>query len=316
VDFKQFQYFIAVAEELHVGNAADRLHIAQPALSQQIRRLEAQLGVELFTREKRRLTLTAAGTVFLEEARLAVQQANTAIDVARRSQNGEVGRVRIGYVDSAMFGASARRMLAQFKSAYPDVELVLHAFNVVDQFRHIRDEHLDAALVRGPLPISQDTIRADLIAQEELLVCVPAGHEVASHAEVAAEDLASERFIMPLDPLGVGLAAQISLIGQRAGFVPKVYQYAEQTALITCLVASGFGVAILPASLSQINLQDVVYRPLRPTALTQLYLLSRVDERRPSVTAFLKSCRTFLGLPGEAWVDLDVGEQTPGARDP
>lgn len=294
--FKQFQYFVAVAEEMNVGKAALRLGVAQPALSQQIRQLETQLGILLFTREKRRMQLTQAGSLFLIEARLALQQAEHAVEVVRRSQKGDIGRVRIGYVDSAMYGAVTPAMLKSFKASHSGVELILHARSVMDQISAICEDTLDVGMVRGPLPILPKLLKCDLVERENLVLCLPVGHRLEHRAAIAPHELRDELFVTPIDPPGVGLAGQIAFIGQEAGFVPRVSQHAGMVTAMACLVASGFGIAILPASLIQLNLTHVVYRPLEKPAATQLYMISRADERDPAVHAFLQNALRHIDL--------------------
>ena len=294
MDFKSFRYFITVAEELHVGRAAEKLCIAQPALSQRIQQLEANLGVLLFTREKRRLALTPAGELFLEEARLALTQADYAVQVARRAETAETRQVKLGYVESALFGDITRYMLSNFKAHHPSVGVELRGRNVIDQFTEVLEGNLDAGIVRGPLPAISDKLRCDLIEWEDLLVCLPENHPLASQVAISLQDLQSEMFVMPTDPPGIGLSGQIGLLAKELGFTPRGYHYGGQTTTLLCLVASGFGVALLPASMSRVGINGVVFRALRQPTSTNLYLLSRADERRPVVSAFLRECGAFL----------------------
>ncbi len=152
MDFKQFRYFIAVADELHMGRAAEKLGVAQPALSQQVKQLEHRLRTPLFYREKRGIRLTEAGEEFLVHARSALRQAELALELGRRAGTGEVGRLKLGYLDAASYCPGWRRVLADFRATYPEVEIVLVNGRANEQIAKLEDGLIDFSTVRAPLP--------------------------------------------------------------------------------------------------------------------------------------------------------------------
>lgn len=293
MDFKLFSHFVAVAEEMHVARAAEKLGIAQPSLSQQIQQLERQLGTLLFSRESRRLSLTAEGEVFLKEARLTLQQATHAIQTVKRMGRGELGQLQLGYVDSALVGAATFNPLNEFKASNPDVELMLEGGNVMHQVAAVSDGKLDAAVIRGPLPLLSRKLRCEEFAREELLVCLPQGHKLQQRRAIPAQALRDESFVTPFDPSGVGLAGQISQICQEAGFVPRISQRVGQTLSIASLVAAGFGISLLPAQLSKLLPGDLAFKPLETPAWSPLYMISDAHEQRRVVLSFLDSWRNY-----------------------
>lgn len=289
MDFRQFRYFVTVAEELHVGRAAQKLGIAQPALSQQIQQMEQQLGFLLFNRENRRLRLTETGAIFLQGARHTLQQAEHAVAMARRCGKGELGQVRVGYVDSAIMGTVLPSMVKRFKSSHPDVDLTLQSQSITGQLASLAKDELDVAVVRGPLPPLDKRWQAVELTRDALLLCLPETHRFADDESVPMGKLRDEPFVTLVDPTGVGLAGQIGQLGEEAGFVPRVGQCAGQTATLTALVAAGLGVAILPAPLQKVQPGGVVFRSLDPAAWSVLYMISNANENRPAVMAFLHS---------------------------
>jgi DNA-binding transcriptional LysR family regulator len=291
MDFKQFRYFIAVADALHMGRAAELLGVAQPALSQQIKALEQRLRTQLFSRDNRRLTITAAGRIFLEEARIAVRQADHALQMGMKAGRGEIGRIVIGYVDSAMLGSTLRTVLANFQNSRPEVEVGLIAMNVVDQINDLMEEKLDIAIVRGPLPLMPPFLSADLFQREPMAVAIPEAHPLASLRSLTLELLRDEKFITPKDPVGIGLAGHISRLCESVGFVPRVSIQVASTQTMVALVDAGFGVSILPVSLDRVRIPGVTFRPFTQEVSTELFTIRRARERRPDVLGFLKVCQ-------------------------
>jgi DNA-binding transcriptional LysR family regulator len=191
-DLARLRYFVAVAEELHFGRAAERLFIAQPALSQQIRRLEEQLGVALFERDRRHVALTPAGVALLPEARAAVEQMDRALAVGRRFRSGVIGRLDIGYTPAAVGGLMSQIVRA-FQDAHPDIELELHHSTFSDVSAGLRTGDVHAAFVR--LPLSVPDLRYSTLVVEPRVVALPPEHPLATRGELAIAELLDEPWI-------------------------------------------------------------------------------------------------------------------------
>ena len=191
-DLDRLRYFVAVAEELHFGRAAERLFIAQPALSQQIRKLEEQLGVTLFERDRRHVALTPAGVALLPEARGAVEQTDRALAVGRRFRSGVIGRLDIGYTPGAV-GALMSQIVRAFQDAQPDIELELHHSSFSDVSAGLRAGEVDAAFIR--LPLSVPDLRYRTLVSEPRVAALPPGHTLAGRPELGIAELLDEPWI-------------------------------------------------------------------------------------------------------------------------
>jgi DNA-binding transcriptional LysR family regulator len=292
VDFRQFRYFVTVAEELHMARAAERLGIAQPALSQQIKVIEQQIGTQLFDRSNRRLTLTETGEAFLEGARRALEQANFALSVARGIACGEAGQIRIGYVGSAMVHRDFPRFLADFRADFPNVELTFRVMTVAEQVAALLASEIDVAVVRDAVPDAPRTLLARRLVGERLIVALPEGHAAAARDAVDLADLASEAFLFPSDPPGYGLTQSILDVCQTAGFQPRIDMRVLDLCSIVGLVVAGCGVAVLPECLESLNVPGIRYRPLTDErALSELRIMVRQSDRSNCLRHFVARVR-------------------------
>jgi DNA-binding transcriptional LysR family regulator len=261
MELRQLRYFIAVADELHFGRAAARLNIVQPALSMQIKALEAHFGVELLSRTRQHVALTPIGTAFLLEARRTIVQAEHTEAVGRRAAKGEIGILRIGYIGSAPFSGIMSKAIFSFRQSFPEVEMRLDELSVADQVRRLKDETLDVGFVRLPLA-SAAGIRAMVLGRERIIVAVPSGHPFATRSTVAVSELCDERLIMASGQENAGLASLVWRICANAGFEPTVTQTVPQIATVISLVGAGLGIALVPESLAIIRTDAVAYRYL------------------------------------------------------
>lgn len=259
MDLRHLRYFVAVAEELHFGRAAARLRVAQPALSQQIKHLEGELRVRLLERTKRRVSLTEPGRAFLIEARRTLATAETAVEVARRAARGEVGRLRVGYVDLAMWG-TLPGILRRFTEAYPGVELAL---------TELHREPQRQALLRGDLDVGFLTLRegeaeleGELVSAEPLVVALPEHHPAARRRRVPIASLAREDWVaFPRELKTLYLDLTFATCAA-AGFVPHIVQETAQLHSLTSLVSAGVGVALVPSIVAGAARAGVAFRPL------------------------------------------------------
>jgi DNA-binding transcriptional LysR family regulator len=289
IELRHLRYFIAVAEELHFGRAAERLHIAQPPLSMQIKQLESELGFQLFHRTKRSVQLTEAGQVFFEESQKILRQLNQAIQTGRQVSRGEVGQLVIGFVSSAAYNVLPD-ILRTFHTSVPDVKLELHELTTDQQLQWLRENRLDIGLLRPP--IEDDAFETEIIFQEALAIALPETHAFATHTAISLSDLAREAFIIFPRTLAPGLYDQMISLCQQGGFSPNVVQEAIQMQTIISLVAAEMGVAIVPLSLQNLQRRGVVYKPLREeTPQAAIVLIYKKDDPTPSVQRFLHIAR-------------------------
>lgn len=184
MSLRALRHFVVVAEELHMHRAAERLHIAQPALSQQIKQLEQRLGVVLFSRANRRLTLTAAGEAFLHKTRLALEMADQAVLDAQRTARGEQGRLHLGYVSSAMYDSKLPGLLRRLRADWPGIELSLVQGDVQMLYEALLDLRLDIAIIRAPLASPPDALVVRPFVREKLCLALYQQHPLAGGARL------------------------------------------------------------------------------------------------------------------------------------
>lgn len=269
MELRQLRYFVAVAEELHFTRAAARLGIAQPALSQQIRRLETTLGVELFSRTKRRVTLTPAGRAFLAEARGTLEQARRAALIARRTAAGELGPLTLGFVGSAT-DALLPRALPTLRARHPELKVVLREMTSAAQIDALSRGDIDLGLLRPPSPLVPG-LRTRLVAREPLVCALPADHPLARRERLTPGDLHGQPFVLFPRRQGPWLYDLITAYCRGAdGAAPNVVQEAVMMQTITALVAAGTGLSLVPASQQAITRKGLAYRPLVNPPMTDL----------------------------------------------
>jgi len=290
MELRHLKYFVTVAEELHFGRAAERLGIAQPPLSQQIKALEEQIGVLLFLRTKRHVELTAAGTVFAHEARKILMEADRAVHVAQRAARGEIGQLEVGFVSGAVYG-KVPSIFRLVRSRYPEISLVLKDLTTEEQVEAIRAHRLDIGLIRPPVAVSEPLVM-QVIAREPLVAVLPRTHRLARRRRISPEALAGEPFIQVPRHVAPGFYDQFVSVCAQAGFLPQIVQEARTTQTIVSLVAVGMGVSIVPASLRSLQRTGVVYRLLEePAPTTELAVLWRPDDENPALHRFLEIIR-------------------------
>lgn len=298
MEFRHLQYFVAVAEELHFRRAAERLHLAQPALSQQIARLEDELGMRLLERTKRHVSLTTAGAVLLDEARVLLERRERAIAATRRAAAGSTGRLAVGFVGPATYSVLPG-LIEAFRRGHPAVDLSLHEHTTAEQLELLAARELDAGLVR--LPTATEGLRLVEVLSEPICLALPETHPLAgppdTPVDVAA--LADEGFIVVPRSREALVFDRIVALCQQEGFSPRVVQEAQQVHAIIGLVATGMGVALVPDSMRKLRRPGVVYRslPQGPQARIGTGLAWREDDRSPVVEAFVRTARQAVEAP-------------------
>ncbi|MCW4386223.1 LysR family transcriptional regulator [Salinibacterium sp. SYSU T00001] len=296
MELRHLTAFIAVAEELHFGRAAQRLHMAQPALSQQIRQLERELGVQLFERSTRSVRLTSAGESFLVPAQRVLDALDDATEAARAAGRGEVGRVRIGFA-----GASSHESLPLITEAvrreHPGIRLDMEGQTYANvALGRVADGTLDLGFVR--LPADQPGVATRAIMTEELIVALPADHPLAGHDAVALSDLSDAPFVTFPANSGSSLHDAMVRACGLAGFHPRVAQEAPDTYTILALVASGVGVTLTLTTCQHVQQTGVVYRRIsdHPVRL-QAALAWRPDNPSAALRAVLEVAERVLPTP-------------------
>lgn len=285
MELRHLRYFVTVAEELNFSRAAERLHVAQPPLSKQIRDLEEELGVQLFQRTKRRVKLTDAGVVFLEEVNKVFTQVNQAVRTAQQASRGEIGRLVIGFNSSATYSVLPD-LLHKFQQHCPDVKLVLHELTTSQQLDKLYRNQIDLGILY--LPVDESKLSVMPILKEPLMVALPETHFLANQPQVSMYELIDEPFILPAHHLGAGLYAQIMVFFQQISFHPKVTQSATLLQTAVSLVAGSVGVALVPASLQNLQRTGVVYKAIaEPAPELEIAVVWRQHEPSQVVQRFL-----------------------------
>lgn len=260
MELRHLRYFVTVAEQLHFGRAAAALHISQPPLTRQIKQLEHELGVTLFERSNRRVELTAAGKVALEDAQRVLAQADALGTRAREVSRGSLGELSVGFISVADYNVLPP-LLQAYRSRYPRVRLSLREATSDVQLEALRAERLDIGIVLAPVSDAQLAFRP--LLHEPLVAALPASHRAGSLTRLPIKLLAAQPFILFPRPLAPGLYDAIIGACNRAGFEPAIAQEAIQMQTIVSLVSVGMGVALVPASLMHLRRTGVIYKPLQ-----------------------------------------------------
>jgi DNA-binding transcriptional LysR family regulator len=293
MNFRHLTYFIAVAEELHFRRAAQRLHIVQPGLSQQIGRMEEELGVKLLSRTKRTVELTDAGRLFLGEARALVGRYEQVVTATRRAAAGQLGNLVVGYVGPAAYSV-LHPVVHAYRSRFPDVGLTLHELTSAEQLERLAAGTLHIGFVR--LPVADDRLDSEQLIAESIIVVLPEGHPEGEKVVVDLADLADEPFVMaPRSREPTVFDRYINVCAQ-AGFSPRIEQEVLQAHTIVELVAVGLGVALAPASLANLHRPGVIYRPLRDGGriTTDTGLAWRGDSESAAIAGFVETAREAM----------------------
>ena len=293
MELRHLRYFVAVAEERHFGRAAERLHIAQPPLSQQIRRLETELGEALLYRTTRRVELSPAGEVLLARAREILAAADSAVDDAQRAARGEYGRLAIGFTGSCTY-AMLPALAAAMREELPGVVLDLHGELLTPaQVARLIDGTLDLGLLRPP--VHERDLSTEVLHSEPLVAVLPETHPLASHGAVPLEQLEDERFVTYPSHFRSVVHDAVEDACAAHGFRPVTAHEVGETATLVSFVAAGLGVSLVPASVRKMTVEGAVYRPLVHDATrVELAAAWRRDDQRPVLVRALDVIRREL----------------------
>lgn len=263
LDLRQLRYFVAVAEEGHVTRAAERLGMAQPPLSQQIKALEVRLGLRLFHRRPRGVELTEGGAALLVEARAILARLDQAERAARSAARGEQGELRVGVAPTAPFHPFVPQAIRGFREGFPGVHVTLEECLSRQAVAGLREARLDAAFVRAE--ITEPDLTLHRLLREPMVMALPAGHPLAREtASAPLNAFADDSFIAFARLEGPGMFDATLSACLKAGFTPRLGQEAPRITSTLGLVAAGLGVALVPASIGRVAMDGVAYRALAP----------------------------------------------------
>ncbi len=292
MELRYFRYFIMVAETLNFVQAAERLGISQPALSQQIGKLEEEIGASLLQRTRHKVALTPVGEVFLVEARLALAQAELAVHKAQRAAEGQIGVLRLGFVGSVLY-SFLPDAIRTYRRRYPIVELQLHELSSRDQIEALLNHQIDAGILYGTMAPGE--ITTEVLLDQPLVVALPEEHALARRSTLTLTELAGEAFISLERPSEPALVDRFTAIFQEAGIVPEVVQEAGQIQTVLGLVAAGMGIFSMSAYIRNIHHEGVVYVPLaEPSPRLQLSMAWSTKTVPPVLTRFQEVVRAVL----------------------
>jgi DNA-binding transcriptional LysR family regulator len=289
MELRQLRYFCAVAEEMHVTRAAERLRLAQPALTQQIKALEAELQTPLLRRVGRGIELTQAGVTFWTQAKDILERVRTTALMTQEMGRGLTGRLAIGLTETASFAPPVTKLLRRTRERWPNVKFVLIQARTHDLFTALSERRIDVAFGRSPPPMEPALAWCPFLT-ERLVIVVPKMHPLASRRTVDLADLADEDLLLPRGRItNDAFRSQLIAAIGKAGKPARIVQETPEYVMAINLVAAGFGLTIVPESLGGLVRTDVIYRPLRstPPVRTELLLLFRRGEHSPTALNFI-----------------------------
>ena len=292
MDLRHLKYFIAVAEELNIGRASQRLYISQPHLTRQIQQLEEELDVQLLLRTPKGVELTQAGTIFLNEARNVRSLMEQGIERTKRASLGKLGRIDIGILGTGILN-SIPQILRQFRDTHPDVKVVLHTMAKVEQVEALRQKRISIGFHRMPLIIPD--IENLLIINEKLYLAINEDHPLSQHESVSFMELEKNPLVLFPTEARPNYVDRIIELCRDKGFVPEISQVVGDVITGVSLVAGGFGVTVVPESATKLNLPGVVYRPFFDTtvATVDLSCIYRKDDQSAIFQALLATIHLF-----------------------
>ena len=290
LDFRQLKYFVAVAEEGNIGRAALRLHVSQPPLTRQIQQLEERLGTELFVRTPKGVQVTSAGLFFLEGARSMVALMERTVERTQLAGQGQRGRLDVGIFGSGTLDVIPK-LLQHFSRLFPDVRVVLHTMNKIEQIEALRQRRIEIGFNR--LVADMPDIASELVKREEMLVAIREDHPLNTQAEIGLHRLADLPMIVFPSGSRPNYIDHVFQLFKANGLLPTVTQEVGDAATGVALVAGGLGVCLVPESTTNLRIPGVVYRPIAcyPQATVDLSCIYRRDEKSPTLRALLDIVR-------------------------
>lgn len=286
MELRLLRSYVAVAEELHFSRAALRLHIAQPPLSRQIRRLEEEVGVQLLKRTQRRVTLTDPGRMFLESARAILAQVEESVSLVQRMDRGEAGHISIGMTSSVAFGDALPRLLRRFREGHPAVSISLQEMSAGEQMAALREGRIQVGFMRPPLREARVSLTP--FTREPLVAVLPVEHPLAGRRRIPLMALARDPFITVPRSEAVGGLDLVLEACLQAGFRPEIAQQAQEIPSVIGYVAAGFGVSLLPQAARRLAHGGVSFAELStPRVFIEMAAVCLAGQDTPLLAAFL-----------------------------
>jgi DNA-binding transcriptional LysR family regulator len=297
MELRHLRYFLAVAQTLNFTRAAEHLHMAQPPLSRQIRELEEELGVELFDRRGKRVTLSSAGMVFAERARRILESADAAVIDSQRAARGEIGRLAVGFFEHIAY-TLLPELIREFQQRFPDVSIELRWFTAAEQVNALARGEVDVAFVRA-VP-ADSNLTSTMILREPFVIAIAKDNPLTAKRTISIGDCANMRVINYRKDVAPDYHAMINHLCALGGFTPSPLFEMGQIYASLGLVSSGFGIALVPASVQRVHMDNVVYRPLRERHAVSELLLAWTNPSPPAVlTAFVELARDIAERQGK-----------------
>jgi DNA-binding transcriptional LysR family regulator len=282
MDLRRIRYFLAVAEELHFGRAAERVHVVQSAVSQQIKLLEEELGFSLFERTRQKVRLTIAGEVFVAEAQTILRQCDGAIAKLAAAVDGTLGRLIIGFVENVLW-SPLPRAVRTFRDRYPTIDLKLLPLDPVAQIEALQSGSIDVGIMPAPL-LSTVNIQASLFISGSLLIAIPQNHRFAGRRTVSFSELAEESFVLFPRQMRTRLVDIVVTACANAGFTPRIAQEAEHLHTLLALASAGLGLTVVPEWMARASHFGVSYaKPTEELPRVEILLAWRRGSTNPAI---------------------------------
>ncbi|MBP3040715.1 LysR family transcriptional regulator [Bacillaceae bacterium Marseille-Q3522] len=289
MELRHLHYFLTVAEELHFGRAAERLQMTQPPLSQQIRQLEEEIGVDLFKRSKRHVELTIPGQFFQKEVKHALAQLDQAVEVAKRASRGEIGKVTVGFVGSATYEILPD-IVREYRYKYPNISVSLHELSTPDQLIALDEGKIDVGMLHPP--INNPLIATEVIHRGTGVLAIPKNHSLAEKTSIYIDDLMNIPFVVVSRNIWPGLYDEFISLFHDADFSPEIAQEATEYQMVVGLVSAGIGIGVLPKTAEKLFKLDIVYREIENHKLNAVLSLAyRKEDNNPALENFLSVSR-------------------------
>jgi DNA-binding transcriptional LysR family regulator len=287
MELRHLRYFVAVGDALSFTKAAEKLHLAQPSLTRQIKDLEEEIGVRLLDRTKQRVALTDEGKSFLADAKSVLAHSVEIVESVQRLRDHEIVALNIGYVAN-LFPALLPATLVSFQRKFPTVSINLFDMTYGDQFRALGEGKIDLGFVGARKPIEERGLQFRCLASDKVVAALATGHALAKKAAVKLKDLKPMFFIGMSEASSPGYRDWLTTTCRRADFVPKVLQDADIERTVIQAVEAGLGVALLPDQVEKLAHENVVFRPLIPAALMESCIAWRSENTSTALKAYVE----------------------------